>query len=73
MKLATGWLCRDTRTYGEDWVSFYWIVLDSGNCWGTSVIHWTRQEFLAEYDLTENGKPCAPPAYGECFEVEIEL
>ena len=40
--------------------------------WGDQYV-WDEEQFLAAYDLTEDGKPCALPAYGKCYEVEIEL
>ena len=87
VKYTDGVLCRD-KDLGGDVVFFpghseQHVYLDVPLGWwlskrprvrlgGAKV--WVLGRFKTLYDLRdENGKPCAPPRKGRCFECEVEL
>ena len=76
MKTVEGWLCRDKC--GALWFAANRIPrLDEDGVWqpgpNDSDEWYDAEVFCADYDLTDNGKPCALPKPGRKFLVDMEL
>ena len=75
-KTVEGWLCRD-RDGGVWFGGIPQPEMDLGGNWWLAdedAGEWeTAAEFLAEYDLTYNGKPCGLPRPGKKFLVDMEI